>query len=234
MSVPTFALIIPAAGSGKRMGSETPKPFLKLGGKTILEHTISRFVKIEGLKQIVICTSGNFSDYTKKIVSEACNDIDVVVVKGGKERQDSIRNALTEIKDDVQLVAVHDAVRPFIDESVIQNCLKKAEASGAAIVAVRVKDTIKKVKPDHIISETPDRKYLWQAQTPQIFRRELIVKAYKLALQKNFTGTDDASLVENVGHEVLVVEGNRQNFKLTYPLDFKIAETLISSNEELK
>lgn len=234
MPAPTFTLIIPAAGSGKRMGSEIPKPYLKLGDKTVLEHTIARFLGIEGLQQIVISTSENFLDYTKKNLSEISDGPEVVVVKGGIERQDSIRNALTEVRDNIQLIAVHDAVRPFIDKKVIQSCLEKADQSGAAIVAVRVKDTIKKVLSDQKISETPERKYLWQAQTPQIFRRELIIKAYKFAAEKNFTGTDDASLVENFGHEVLIVEGDNQNFKLTYPFDFKIAEALISENEELK
>ncbi len=234
MPAPTFTLIIPAAGSGKRMGSETPKPFLKLGDKTVLEHTIARFLEVEGLQQIVISTSENYLEYTRKKLTGISDGHEIVVVEGGKERQDSIRNALTEVRKDIQLVAVHDAVRPFIDKSVIQNCLEKADQSGAAIVAIRVKDTIKLVKTGHTISETPKRKYLWQAQTPQIFRRELITKAYKFAAETKFTGTDDASLIENFGHEVLVVEGNNQNFKLTYPFDFKIAEALVSVKEEPK
>ena len=230
MSNPTSVLIIPAAGSGSRMGAVVPKPYLTISGKTVLEHTLSCFTGLKGLKQVVISTSEQYTEFTRKKALKLFPDIDVDVVIGGRERQDSICNALSVVNDDLDLVIVHDAVRPFISGHKIANCVMIASEKGAAIVAVPVKDTIKKADSNMNISETPQRKYLWQAQTPQVFSRKLIMKAYCEAKKSNFKGTDDASLVERLGLPVAIVEGDRQNFKLTYPLDFKIAESLINGN----
>ncbi|MEX0995324.1 MAG: 2-C-methyl-D-erythritol 4-phosphate cytidylyltransferase [Balneolaceae bacterium] len=225
-----FALIIPAAGAGSRMGKNLPKPYLTVAGKTILEHTVERFAGVPGLRQLVIVTSESHFSQTMKIirgVEDLHEDVKVSTVKGGAERQDSIANALSELIDEIELVAIHDAVRPFVDRKDIVNCLNKAGETGAAILAIPVQDTVKKVDDKLVIQQTPDRRFLWQAQTPQIFKKELITEAYKFAENSNFSGTDDASLVEYFGGRVSVVEGSRDNFKITYPLDLEVAELLL-------
>ena len=223
------ALIIPAAGSGKRLGKNVPKPYLEIAKKTILEYTLSQFASFDEIGQVIVSTSGRYIELTKAILTRVFPGKVVKVVPGGKERQDSIRNALEEVMDDIQLIAVHDAVRPFVAGETIKACIEKAAETGAAIVAVPAKDTIKKTGRNRIIRDTPDRDNLWQAQTPQIFERELLIKAYKIAQERNITGTDDSSLVEKAGGDVFLVEGTRENFKITWPLDLQLAELLMKN-----
>lgn len=223
-----LAVILPAAGSGSRMGTRIPKPFIELEGATILEHTLRNFAKVPRLAEIIVATSGEWVGQVEGILASFNQDgVRVKVVEGGSERQYSIHNALKNVSDDVDLVAVHDAVRPFISPELIEACCDKAEDLGAAIIAVPAKDTIKKVDDDQLIQGTPDRRFLWQAQTPQIFRKEKIQEAYESALSSGFVGTDDASLVEQLGYEVGIVEGDRRNLKITYPIDLKIAELIL-------
>lgn len=229
MSEPILSLIVPAAGAGKRMEATTPKPYLKLGDKLVLEHTLLCFASIPNLKQVVVSTSETYRYQTEKILSKIFPDIQTTVVIGGKERQNSISNALKEIGESVDFVMVHDAVRPFVTWELIEECVEKAKNTGGAIVGVPVKDTIKEVNLSLEIVKTPNRKALWQAQTPQVFERKLLVEAYSNSENKKITATDDASLIENIGGKVVVVEGNRRNFKLTYPLDFSIAEMLMKN-----
>lgn len=210
---------------------ETPKPYLVLSGRTILEHTIRRFQPLEGLQQIIVATSKAFLDDTLQILSNIPGDIKKEGVLGGKERQHSIRNALGFIGD-LDLVIVHDAVRPFVKLDHIETCCKAASEIGGAVLGVPAKDTIKRIDDEQIIRETPSRKYLWQTQTPQVFRKELIVEAYSKAIEDDFIGTDDSSLVERLGQKVKMVEGDRSNFKITYPLDLKMAKLLIQKEQE--
>ncbi|RNC83730.1 MAG: 2-C-methyl-D-erythritol 4-phosphate cytidylyltransferase [Balneola sp.] len=223
-----LAVIIPAAGSGSRLGSRIPKPFIELEGSTILEHTIRAFLNVPSLSEIVIPTSkesvGRVEDIFKSLDRE---DLKMMVVEGGSERQYSIHNALKCVSDEIDLVAVHDAVRPFISANLIEACCEKAVGVGASIIAVPAKDTIKRINEAYLIDGTPDRKFLWQAQTPQIFKKEIILEAYESARSNGFIGTDDSSLVEQLGYEVGVVEGDRRNLKITYPIDLKIAELIL-------
>lgn len=230
--MPSLALVIPAAGSGKRLGSKVPKPFIELCGKPILHYTLRTFAQVDGLKEVVIATAPEFRGMAQTIMQEALPE-EVISrwVAGGKERQFSIYNALKEVGD-VDLVAVHDAVRPFVAPAIIQQCITEADEAGGAIVAVPAKDTIKRTGADLEIVETPDRSRLWQSQTPQIFRKKLLVEAYEEAIKKEFVGTDDASLVEPLGATIKLVEGNRTNFKITYPFDLEVAELLIRKKEQ--
>lgn len=231
MADPVFSLVVPAAGLGKRMKAAIPKPYLDLGGQPLLEHTLKCFAGITGLSQVIVSTAPRFFEQTQKLLTEIFTGIDCLVVEGGKERQDSIYNALQRVNEAVDLVAVHDAVRPFVSKSTIIKCLEMAAAGEGAILGVPVKDTIKKVDRENVIKYTPARSDLWQAQTPQIFDRQMLLKAYENAMQQNIVGTDDASLVEATGGSICIVEGTRDNFKLTYPLDFKIAEMLVSESK---
>lgn len=227
----SLALIIPAAGSGERLGKKIPKPYLNMGGKTILEHTLLKFSSLSELREIVVSTSPDYMELTKEKLAELFPGRITRVVQGGAERQDSIRNALNSLTSNAEAIAVHDAVRPFIETAVIRLCLEEALSRGAAIIAVPVKDTIKVSDMDQVIRSTPNRKTLWQAQTPQIFRTSVLINAYEAAVEENFLGTDDSSLVENIGHPVHLIEGNRENFKITYPLDLKLAEWLLKSEK---
>ena len=228
----TVALIIPAAGSGSRLNKPVPKPFVEVEGTTILEHTIDCFLPLEGLRQVIVATSSEYLEKAETILDNL--DVNSVVktgcVIGGRERQHSIQNALDQVGES-DLVAVHDAVRPFVRLEVIKNCCQAAATHGASVAGVPAKDTIKKVDEKQFILETPERKYLWQAQTPQVFRRKLLVRAYEDAQKDNFIGTDDASLVERLGVPIRMVESDRMNFKITYPLDLRLARILIEEKE---
>lgn len=229
MKPPSFSLIIPAAGMGRRMGTDIPKPYLLLKGKTVLERTLSCFQGLDSMRQVIISTSDTYKEQTSDILNRLFDGVDTAVVDGGERRQDSIYNAFQKISDSISYVAIHDAVRPFIKKDRITSCLSKAVESGAAIIGVPVKDTIKQVNSHGFIKETPDRSQLWQAQTPQIFRKDLYGDSFQFAKQKNVEVTDDASLFEAFGKDVQMVEGDRENFKLTYPIDFKIAELLVDT-----
>lgn len=227
----TIALILPAAGSGRRMQKDTPKAYLKLGTQTVLEHTIQAFSQVAGLGQVVIPTLSSYETETESMLQRLVPKCTGSVVRGGEERQHSIQNALKVLEPGIEWVMIHDAVRPFVQQADIENCLSDARRTGAAIVAVPVKDTIKQVGADRIILQTPERKTLWQAQTPQIFRRDWIEEAYHQIASENLLMTDDASVMEYTGRKVFITEGSRMNFKLTYPLDFEIAEQIINRKE---
>jgi len=213
------------------METSIPKPYLMLGDKLVLEHTLRCFQDLPNLKQVVVSTSDRYSAKTEEILAEVFPSIETYVVEGGKERQNSISNALQIIDESINMVMVHDAVRPFVTRELIEDCINGAKKTGGAITGVRVKDTIKEVDSNLEIVNTPDRGSLWQAQTPQIFERKLLLKAYNNSRINRFTVTDDASLIEKMGGRVVIVEGDRQNFKLTYPLDFSIAEMLMKNQE---
>lgn len=227
----TKALIIPAAGSGSRLNTETPKPFLELAGKSILERTIRRFLSLYDLQEIWVATSEEWQNRAQEILNGVkLANVSVKSLVGGRERQHSIYNALQKVGN-VDLVMVHDAVRPFVKPQHIKQCCEVAADTGGAVLGVPVKDTIKRVDDKQVIRETPSRRYLWQTQTPQIFRKDILVQAYKKAREDGFLGTDDASLVERLGMSVKMVEGDRSNFKITYPLDLKLAQLLIEDEK---
>lgn len=211
------------------MGTDIPKPYLQLKGKSVLERTLTCFQGIDSLKQVIVSTSGAYKEQTADLLKRLFVGIDTVVVEGGERRQDSIYNAFLKVSDSISYVAIHDAVRPFVKMDRIAECLNKSVESGAAIIGVPVKDTIKQVTVDGVITRTPDRSMLWQAQTPQIFRKDLYNDAYMYVSQKDVHVTDDASLFEAFGKDVRIVEGDRENFKLTYPIDFRIAEMLVDT-----
>lgn len=208
---------------------ETPKPYIRIAGKPILEHTLLAFSKMKEIEQVIVSTSEAYIKVTGEILDSVFPNENTRVVIGGTERQDSIRNALQFIDDQIDLIGVHDAVRPFVSAEDIKECLQVARQSGGAVMGVPAKDTIKRVDADLQILETPSRKSLWQAQTPQFFQKPLLLNAYQYAQEHGFVGTDDASLVEKIGGSVVMVEGRRENFKITYPIDLQLAELLLKS-----
>jgi 2-C-methyl-D-erythritol 4-phosphate cytidylyltransferase len=234
VSTRSFTLIVPAAGSGSRLGSEVAKPYIKVGGQTLLEHALAPFLKLDELKEIIIVTSGPYRAQAESILESLNIALSLHVVAGGRERQQSIMNALTIADKSIPFIAVHDAVRPFVTADQIRQCLKRATSSRAAILAVPVRDTIKTVdESGSQIVNTPDRRLLWQAQTPQIFEADLLRQAYQKAVKNRFEGTDDSSLVERMGVDVHLVEGSHQNMKITYPEDLELAAIKLSGGSAM-
>ncbi len=220
-----FALIVPAAGIGARSGRPLPKQYSPLAGRDVLYHAVRPFTQVGRCTEIVVAVNSAMTDVAQRSLEGLSN---VRMVSGGGERQDSISNALDALQSDAQLVLVHDAARPCVTTSIIERVLIEAERVGAAIPAIPVADTIKRIDESNTILETIDRTSLRRAQTPQGFRREVLVEAYAYARATGIVATDDASLVEALGHPVSVVAGDESNIKITRDIDFMIAEQLLS------
>ncbi|MFD0590892.1 2-C-methyl-D-erythritol 4-phosphate cytidylyltransferase [Paenibacillus sp. GCM10027627] len=220
-----WGVVIVAAGRGSRMGTKESKQYLSLGDKPILVHTLERFQCMDFVEEIVLVVGEGDLARCEQWVSLYGLTKVAGVLSGGQERQHSVLRGLMAIRSD--WVMVHDGVRPFVTEAAAGNCCKTALASGAAVLAVPVKDTIKQVDEAGVIVSTPDRKSLWAIQTPQAFRRELLLEAHRLAQTDGFLGTDDAMAVERMGVPVAVAEGDYTNIKITTPEDLPYAEFLL-------
>jgi 2-C-methyl-D-erythritol 4-phosphate cytidylyltransferase len=220
--------IIPAGGSGKRMQERLSKPYLSVDGKPILVHTLSVFQRSPDIDEIVLVVLEEDIQLVRQMIVKSQGISKVRhVVAGGKQRQDSVRNGLAVVDDQADIVLIHDAVRPFISESLIRLTVREAEIHGAVTVGMPVKDTIKRVDTGGWIVETLNRQVLWMTQTPQAFRRSVIQEAYRRADEDQFYGTDDASLVERMGCRVKMIAASYANIKITTPEDLLMAEFLI-------
>lgn len=226
--------IIVAGGRGTRMGSDIPKQLLEIGGKTIIERTLHPFLTCPDIDSIVIVTEQTIvSDVHAIIASVRENKKPVLVIAGGKERQDSVLNGIESLPDDCDVVLVHDAVRPFVTPALISTCVSEAACHGAVCVMRPSPETVKLVE-NGIVTGTPDRSKVWVAQTPQAFRTDILVKAHKHARKHNIAGTDDCMLVERAGLPVHVVPGTDFNIKITSPADLAIAETMLAYIETME
>lgn len=227
-----FALI-PAAGMGKRMGAGYNKQYLALDGMPIVAHTVRVFQEADCIDAIYLVSPEQEIPFCRSEVVERYGFTKVrAIVPGGAERQHSVHNGLLAMEgiaaDD--LVLIHDGVRPFVTAAMLEESAAAARASGAAIVAVPVKDTVKVVR-EGVIAETPARELLWLAQTPQSFRYGLIRAAHDEAAADGFLGTDDASLLERQGKPVQVVRGDYTNIKITTPEDMVLAEAFLKEKK---
>jgi 2-C-methyl-D-erythritol 4-phosphate cytidylyltransferase len=222
--------IIPAAGSGTRFGGRVAKQFLKLAGTPVIFHTLSRFDECEEIGVTVVALSASEVENFRRELASYNFRKPVRLVAGGRERSDSILNALGSVSDlEPEIVAVHDAVRPFVTPPQIAAVVARAREVGAAILALPATDTIKEVE-EGLIQRTIDRRLVWRAQTPQAFRYDLLVRANAAARVAGLppaTITDDAFLVERLGEPVAVVEGSPHNLKITTPEDLLVAERLV-------
>ena len=226
------AAIVPAAGAGKRMGLSMPKQYFELQGKPILAHTLQRLEQADGIGSIILVVSADHLEWAERLVQEYKFSKVTQVIIGGERRQDSVQSGLTALPDEVELVLVHDGVRPFVPLTVIENCLHEAERTGAAMVAVPVKDTLKAVSKGQIIEQTVDRSGIWQAQTPQAARVTLLKEAYvEAAKQPDFIATDEAALLENIKVSIKVVEGSEKNIKITRPADLILAKAILMESQ---
>ena len=216
--------IITAAGHGKRMGR--PKQFLKMGGLPMLWWTLSVFQNTKSVQGIILVI--NPEDKNKLMNFKFSKMIKVVV--GGKERQDSVYNGLKALPEEADLVIIHDGARPFVTPVIIEAAVRQARKKGAIVVGVPVKDTIKLVKPKSLtVNKTVDRDGIWVAQTPQVFKKDLIMLAYqKYGREK---ATDDAMLVEKLGKPVEMLMGSYINLKVTNPDDLVLAEAILRKNK---
>lgn len=216
--------VIVAAGQGSRMRSSISKQYLPLAGKPILIHTLSVFASHPEIAAITVVVPCGDEPMVREMAEQHGLGKIKHIVSGGAERQHSVLRGLETLRDEVDLVFVHDAVRPFVTHAMISAAGVEAARHGAAVPAVPVKDTIKIVGAGGVVQTTPDRQSLWAVQTPQAFRISLLLQAYEQAGQDGFIGTDDASLVERLGHPVKVVMGDYNNIKITTPEDLEWAE----------
>jgi 2-C-methyl-D-erythritol 4-phosphate cytidylyltransferase/2-C-methyl-D-erythritol 2,4-cyclodiphosphate synthase len=225
--------IIPAGGAGKRLKSHIAKQYLLLDSLPVLVQTLKVFQDSKEIDEIILALPPEDLVHIRQELAEKyCLTKVTIVVAGGKERQDSVKNCLEAIEGKRDVVVVHDAVRPFVTEELIRKVINAAKITGAAITGVKVKDTIKEIKEDEKVLNTVPRNNLWLTQTPQAFKFDLLKEAYKTAYDENFYGTDDASLVERMGKEVKVVEGSYENIKITTNEDMIIADALMQKRNK--
>lgn len=217
-------VIIVAGGKGMRMGGDVPKQFRPIGGKPVLMRTIEAFRRVYDDIQVILVLPHDQQAYWARLCQEYDFGIPFLTANGGDSRFHSVRNGLALVPDEAEgLVGVHDGVRPFVSEDTIRRCYEAAWEQGAAIPVVPVVETVRQILPEGD-SFTVDRDQFRLVQTPQVFTVGVLKKAYLQPYQREFT--DDASVVEEMGHTVVLVEGNRGNIKLTTPDDLKLAEVL--------
>jgi len=223
-------IIIVAGGKGLRMGSDIPKQFLPIGGKPVLMRTLERFRAYSTDLQIILVLPEAQQDYWRKLCEDYHFDVDYQLANGGQTRFHSVQNGLALVPDDAEgVVGVHDGVRPFPSIEVIRNCYETARTAKAVIPVIPVVETVRQIfsngQQDLRTSKTVPRDEYRLVQTPQTFDIQLLKAANRQPYNDGFT--DDASVVESYGHDITLVEGNRENIKITTPYDLKIAEVLI-------
>ena len=220
--------IVPAAGQGKRMGNTQNKIYLPLNGEPILTRTLAQLDAVPEIAELIIPVRADEVQWCiDEIFSGGRFTKPYKVIVGGKERQDSVLAGLAALSSEADFVLVHDAARPLITGELIAEALQAAELYGSAVLAVPVKDTIKMINSDGFVDKTLERSTLRAIQTPQIFRRDIISKAYEYAVETGLAVTDDASLVEAMGEPVFLVSGSYENIKITTPEDLLLAGEIL-------
>ncbi len=220
-----YGLIL-ASGSGERLKNEVPKQFIKIGRKTIIEHTIDTFEENKYIDEIILVCNPLFRDLMEEILAKNKYKKVKHLLDGGKTRRESSYAGINFIQSDDASVLIHDGVRPFVSHRIIEDCVKALEVYNAVAAGIPCVDTIIKVNSQNIIEEIPQRKYLMRVQTPQAFKTGLIKEAHRLALNDNIEFTDDCSLVMRYKlAPVYIVYGEEKNIKITYPEDLVLAES---------
>lgn len=224
--------VIPASGRGKRLDRPYNKAFLPLAGKPMVARTLSVFQGCGAIGEIVLVVNDDEVDQAAELVREHAISKVTCITPGGSVRQDSVCNGLSRISSAADMVVIHDAARPLVTADIITASIDAARATGAAVAAVPVIDTIKTSDDGRCVSGTPDRSRLYAVQTPQTFRRALIESAYRRACSDGYVGTDDASLVERLGEPIAIVPGSYENIKVTTPPDVATAEAVLAVRGE--
>jgi 2-C-methyl-D-erythritol 4-phosphate cytidylyltransferase len=227
--MPNFAVIFPAAGHSSRFSGKEKKPFTTLDGRAVWLRSVELFITRSDVAQCIIVISPDDQEMFRRRFGANLAFMNVQIASGGAERFESVANALALIKPEVDFIAVHDAVRPCLTETLINEVFLRAEKTGAAMLAVPVSDTVKQVDAGKQVKATIPRQGLWLAQTPQVFRRDWLQSAYDDRAKLGSNITDDAQLMEAAGHAVHVVEGASTNIKITTRQDLFLAEAILKS-----
>ena len=219
------SVIVVAAGESGRFRNPIPKPYLYLGDKPVIVHALSVFTGESLVDEIILVINAGDAGRTKKVLSDFSMKVDKVVF-GGKRRQDSVACGLKEISPESNIVLLHDGARPLVSRKLINRVIEETRISGAVVPAIPCEDTIKKVEKQEVV-KTLRRTLLRAVQTPQGFERRLLFSAYEKAVADNYYGTDDAELVEHIGHPVKVIPGEKENIKITTPEDLVLAGAIL-------
>jgi 2-C-methyl-D-erythritol 4-phosphate cytidylyltransferase len=227
------AALIPAAGRGQRMGLETEKQFVLLGGKPLLAYTLSRFEATPMIDRIVVIVPAGREAFCSQVIVESEGLHKVThIIAGAETRQRSVMAGFHCLAEDVDVVVIHDGARPFVTPSLIQAAIDTALTDGSAVAAIPESDTLKRVSGAGTVIETLDRRNLWRVQTPQAFRRTILQRALEHAAEHNLDATDEASLVESLAWPVRIFPGSSSNFKITSPDDLVLAELLLGQHAQ--
>ncbi len=219
-------LLIPAAGMGVRLGAEGPKALVDVGGRSLLVLTLSRFADMGLLEPAIITVPADYFSAFEQALKDQLAPGSWRLAEGGAERQDSVALGLAALREDTEIVVIHDAARPFVPRRAVEASIAGAAAHGGATVAIPVSDTILVADEHRFLDRTPDRRMLWACQTPQTFRVEVIRRAHRAAADGGYQCTDDATLVRRMGLPVIIVEGSPANFKVTTPFDLATARRM--------
>lgn len=221
--------IVLAAGDSRRMGGDTAKTYLPIGGRPLVLRTLDRMFSAASVDEVVLVVAGDRITQCESMLraDPVLRDRRWILQAGGVTRQQSAKCGLERVESAAEIVIIHDGARPFVSAGLIDRCVEVAAERDAVVVGLPVRDTIKVVSEDHWIQTTPERSSLWEIQTPQVFKRELIVAAHQRAERESAQVTDDAMVVERLGIPVYVLEGEQTNFKITVPDDVWLAEALI-------
>jgi len=226
--MPQFGVILAAAGQSSRFqDANYKKPFVPLAGRPVWLHAAEKFVDRDDVKQVVVVVAPEDREAFVEKFGASLAFLGITLAEGGASRADSVRNGLAKLSADIDMVAIHDAARPCLAQAWIDRVFAAGAKTGAAILATPVVSTLKQVGPDHVVTGTVDRTGLWEAQTPQVFARELLERAF--ASPGASAATDEASLVEAVGHPVTVVPGSPLNLKITTREDLRLAEQALKA-----
>jgi len=228
--------VIAAAGLGQRMQQDLPKTYLRLAGKPILVHTLEVFETVPEVHEVMAVVHPDDLEFCKEEVVAPFRFKKLLrLVPGGKERQDSVYNALKVLhheEGELEIILVHDGVRPFVTPEQVAQVIAAARRHGGAILGVPCQDTLKQVNAKGEVMATVERRDLWQIQTPQAFQAPLLCRAFREAMSLGFYATDEAGLVEALGHPVMVVPGSPLNLKITTPDDLQLAEAVVASRKK--
>jgi 2-C-methyl-D-erythritol 4-phosphate cytidylyltransferase/2-C-methyl-D-erythritol 2,4-cyclodiphosphate synthase len=222
-----ISVVIAAGGTGARMGASVPKQFIRIGGRPILVRTIDALFDLDNLALVIIALPEEHIAETEAMLRERTWPIPVICIRGGKTRQQSVHNGVRQVPEDIDLILVHDAVRPFCDAAMLKRVAEAAARIGAAVPALPATETIQRVARNGRILKTPPREELFAIQTPQGFRAGILRSALDRASAEGFEGTDESSVVRWAGHRVMIVPGSPENIKITRPIDLEVAAKLV-------
>jgi 2-C-methyl-D-erythritol 4-phosphate cytidylyltransferase len=224
----SVSAILTAAGSGQRLGRGEPKAFVMVGARTMLSYSLATIGRVQSITEIVITVPARMEAAARAECASVGVAVPVKITEGGAERQDSVRIALALTSAESELVLIHDAARPFAEVSLFEACLAAARRAAGAIAAVPVSDTLKRGERGIIVA-TVRRAGLWQAQTPQVFQRKILIAAHERAMREKISATDDADLVERNSGRVELIESSSRNLKITTPADLAIADAILAA-----